>query len=119
MPTHARLALELAPQALGVGGCQGAEFVVAVQEVQDGAFGEDDPAAGKFVVDFGDAAVLDVPQATDQGEHVQAELVVGQREVRLGLGVIGLAVAATGPVVAAADADSKTGDAVQVGRCGS
>jgi threonine dehydrogenase-like Zn-dependent dehydrogenase len=62
--------LQQAPQALGVGRRQGAEFVVAVQEMEGGALGEDHPAAGKFLVDRGDAAVLGMTQASDQSADV-------------------------------------------------
>src|SRR3954464_10485349 len=52
-------------EPLGVGGGQGAEFVIAVQQVGDGADGDDDAAAGQRAVDLGDAAVLGVAEAAD------------------------------------------------------
>ena len=64
-------------------------------------------------MDLGDAAVLGVAEAADEGDAIQAEFMMREGEVRFGLGVIGPAVAATSPVVAAADVDGKAGDAIQ------
>jgi hypothetical protein len=44
-------------------------------------------------VDFGNAAMLGVPEAADEGEDVEAELVVGQSEKGLGFRVTGVVVA--------------------------
>jgi hypothetical protein len=55
-------------------------------EVGDGAFGQDNVSPGEFLVDFGDAAVVDMAQGAHQGEDVQAELVARQREPTFGLG---------------------------------
>ena len=107
--------MQQTPQPLGIGRRQRAQFVVAVQEVEDGTLGDGHAASGEFLVDLRDAAVFGVAQPSDQGEDVQAELVVRQREVRLRLGAIGPAVAAAGRVVAAADLDRQAGDGVQGG----
>jgi hypothetical protein len=40
-------------------------------------------------VDLGDGAVLRVAEAADEGEDVEAELVVGQGDVGLSLGAAG------------------------------
>jgi hypothetical protein len=80
-------------EALGVGGAEGLELVVAVEQVGDGAWGNGEPAAGQLVVDLGDAAVFGVSESADEGEDVKAELVVGQGEVGLGLRTVGPAVA--------------------------
>ena len=85
----AALLAQQRPQPLGVGGGQGPEFVVAVQEVGDRALGDDQAAAGQLAVDLGDAAVLGMAEPTDQGHDVEAELVIGQGEVGLGLGPVG------------------------------
>ena len=66
-------------------------------------------------MDLGDAAVFGVAEAADQGEDVEAELVVGQGEVGLGLGAVGPVEAATGRVGAAADVQGQAGDGVQGG----
>ena len=52
-------------QPLGIGRGQGPQFIVAVQEVGDGARGDDDPAAGQLAVDLGDAAVLGMAESAD------------------------------------------------------
>ena len=75
----------------------------------------DDAAAGQFLVDLGDAAVLGVAEAADQGQDVEAELVVGQGEVGLGLGAVGPVVAGAVGVGAAADAQGEADDAVEGG----
>ena len=61
------------------------------------------PRRVSSLVDLGDAAVLGVAEASDQGDDVEAELVVGQGEAALGLGAVGAAVAGAVGVVAAAD----------------
>ena len=40
-------------------------------------------------MDLGDGAVFGMAEAADQGQDIEAELVVGQGEVGLGLGAIG------------------------------
>jgi hypothetical protein len=67
---------------------QGAQLVVAVQQVGDAARGEDDAASGQFAVDLGDAAVLGRAEPADGRHDVEAELVVGQGEAGFGLGAI-------------------------------
>ncbi len=54
------LLLQQPLQPLRISGRQGRQFVVALQEIEDGALGEDDAAASEFVVDLGDAAVFAV-----------------------------------------------------------
>lgn len=80
-----------------------AQLVVAVQEVADGPLGHRDTTAGQFAVDLGDGAVFGMTQASDQGENIQAELVVGQSKVGLGFGTKGPEKAWTVGVGAAAD----------------
>ena len=109
----ALLAAQQPAQALRVGRGEGAEFVIAVEQVADGALGEDDAAAGELLMDLGDAAVLGVAEAADQGDDVEAELVVGQGEVGFGLGAVGAVVARAGGVGAAADAQRQAGDGVE------
>ena len=102
-------------QPLGIGRGQGPQLVVAVQEVGDGALGEDDPAAGQFVVDLGDAAVLGIAEPADQGHDVEAELVIGQGEVGLGLGAVGPEEAGAIGIGAASDGQGQPEDAVEGG----
>ena len=109
------LPLQEPVQALRVGRGQGAEFVVAVEQVADGALGEGHAAAGEFLVDLGDAAVLGVAEAADQGHDVEAELVVGQGEVGFGFRAVRAVVARAGGVGTAADAQRQAGDGVEGG----
>ena len=113
--TDAALLAQEGVQPLAVGRGQGAQFVVAVQEVGDGAQGDGDAAAGQLLVDLGDAAVLGVAEASDQGDDVEAELVVGQGEVGLGLGAVGAVVAGAVGVGTAADAQGEARDGVEGG----
>ena len=94
---------EQAAESAVVGQRDGEQFVVAVQEVGDGAFGDVQAAAAQGLVDLGDAAVFGVAEAADEGDDVEAELVLGQGVEALGFGAVGLAVAAAVGVVAAAD----------------
>ena len=84
----AALRAEQRLQPPGIGRGQGPQLIVAVQEVGDGALGEDDPPAGEFAVDLGDTAVLGIAEPADQGHDVESELVIGQGEVELGLGAV-------------------------------
>src|SRR5262245_59159545 len=90
-------------QPVAVGGGQGAEFVVAVEEVADRAQGDDDAAARQLVVDLGDAAMLGVAEAADQGQDIEAELGVRQGQEGLGFRSISVAVARAVGVGAAAN----------------
>ena len=55
---------------------QGQQLVVAVQQVGDAADADRHAAADQLGVDLGDAAVLGVAEAADQGDDVEAELVL-------------------------------------------
>ena len=103
------------PQPLGVGGGQGPELVVAVQEVGDRALSDDQAAAGQLAVDLGDAAVLGMAEPTDQGHDVEAELVIGQGEVGLGLGPVGAEEAGAIGIGTASDGQGQAEDAVEGG----
>src|SRR5205085_459340 len=94
---------------------QGAEFIVAVEQVGDGTLGDGNPAAGECAMDLGDAAMLGVAQATDQGDDVEAELVMRQGEVGFRLGAKRLVVARAAGLGTAADLESQAGDGVDGG----
>src|SRR5436190_7514315 len=102
-------------QTLAVGGGQGAEFVVAVQEVADRAQGDDNAAAGQLLVDLRDAAMLGVAEASDQGQHIQAKLVAGKGQEGFGFRAERAVVAGAVGVGTAADAQGQTLDAVEGG----
>jgi hypothetical protein len=74
------------PQPSAVRGGQGQQFVVAVQEVADAARADGHAASGQLGMDLREAAMLGVTQATDRGDDVEAELVLGQGEAALLLG---------------------------------
>src|SRR5262249_43829016 len=98
-----------------VGDGQSAEFVVAVQQVADGALGKNDAAGTQGLVDLGDASVLGVAQGAREGDDVESELVVWQREAALGLGAQGAEEQSTGGAVATSYLQAEAGDALQSG----
>jgi hypothetical protein len=109
----ATLRAQQGTEPLGVSGGQCPEFVVAVQEVGDRALSDDQAAAGQVVVDLGDAAVLDMSEPTDQGHDIEAELVIRQGEVGLGLGPVGLTKTGAIGIGAASDGQCEPEDAVE------
>src|SRR5262249_15047578 len=102
-------------QATAVGQGDGQQFIVAVQQVGDGAFRDGQAAGHEVLVDFGDGAVLGIAEGADVGQDVQAELVLRQRVAALGLGTIGLQIARALPLVAAADVQDEAGQAPERG----
>ena len=90
-------------ESLGIGRGQGPQLVVAVQQVGDGAFGQDEPAVSELAVDLGDAAVLGMAEPAHRGHDVEAELVIGQGEVGLSLRAVGSQEAGAGGIGAASD----------------
>src|SRR4051812_6806337 len=102
-------------QPLAVDGGEGAQFVVAVQEVADRAQGDGDATARQLLVDLRDAAMLGVTEAPDQGEHVEAELVMGQGDEGLRFRAAGTVVARAVGVGAAANAQGEARDSVEGG----
>jgi hypothetical protein len=91
----------------------GEEFVVPVEEVGDGPLGHPHPAADEVGADLRDGPVLGVPEAADQGDDVQPELVPGQRDGPLGLRPVRPLVGRTGGGVAPADGQVQPGHAGQ------
>ncbi len=100
-------------ESLGIGRGQGPQLVVAVQQVGDGAFGQDEPAVRELAVDLGDAAVLGIAEPADQRHDVESELMIRQGEVGLGLGPIGAEEAGAGGIGAASDGQGQSEDAVE------
>jgi hypothetical protein len=103
----------LEPAVVGQG--DGEELVVPVEEVGDGPLGDGHPAADEVGADLGHRPVLGVPEAADEGDDVQPELVVRQREAALGLGPVRLLVGGAPGVEVAADQEAETGQPVQGG----
>ena len=103
------------PQPLGVRAGQGQQLVVAVQQVADAARADRHAAADQLGVDLRDAAVLGVAEAADQGDDVEAELVLRQGEAALLLGPEADPVARAVGVAAAADLEPQPDEAVQGG----
>jgi len=56
-----------------------------------------------------------MPKPTDCGHDIEPEFVIGQGEVGLGFGPVGLEVAGTIGIVAASDGQSQAEDAVEGG----
>jgi hypothetical protein len=70
---------------------------------------------GQLVMDLGDAAVLGMTQPADHRHDIEAELVIGQGEVGLGLGAVGLTEPGAIGIVAASDGQCQPEDAVEGG----
>ena len=66
-------------------------------------------------MDLGDAAVLGMAEPADQGHDIEAELVIGQGEVGLGLGPVGSEEAGAVGIGAASDRQGQPEDAVEGG----
>ena len=109
----AALRAEQRLEPLGIGRGQGPQLIVAVQQVGDGALGDDDPAAGQLAMDLGYAAVLGIAEPADQRHDVEPELVIGQGEVGLGLGPVGSEEAGARGIGAASDGQGQPEDAVE------
>ena len=72
-------------------------------------------AAGQLGVDLGDAAVLGMPQGADQGDDVEAELVLGQGVAALLLGSERDVMAGAAGIATAADLEAEPDGAVEGG----
>jgi hypothetical protein len=112
---HAALMSQQRSQPLGVGGGQRPQLIVAIQQVGDRAWCDDQATASQLVVDLRDAAVLGVTEATDQGHDIEPELVIRQGEVGLGLGPVGLPEPGAIGIGAASDGQRQVEDAVEGG----
>ena len=94
---------------------QGQQLVVAVQQVADAARADRHAAADQLGVDLRDAAVLGVAEPADQGDDVEAELVLRQGEAPLLLGPEAGPMAGAVGVAAAADLEPQPDEAVEGG----
>ena len=102
-------------QPLAVSRGQSAQLIVAVQEIADGAQSDGNAAARQLLVDLGDTAMLGVAEASDQGQDIEAELVVRQGQEGFRFRPTGAVVAQAVRVGAAANAQSESGDGVECG----
>jgi hypothetical protein len=59
---------------------QAHQFVVPLQQIGNGAGGNNDPAVSQVLVNFGDAAVLRIAQRPDPGEDIKSKFVFGEGE---------------------------------------
>ena len=112
---HPLLLAQEGMQSLAISRGQSPQFVVAIQEVANGAEGNGDAAAREFLVDLGNAAMLGMTEASDQGEQVEPKLVVGQSEERLRFGAMWAMEACAVGVGAASDMQSEACDGVEGG----
>jgi hypothetical protein len=100
-------------QPLGVGTGQCPELVVAVQEVSDCAWSDDQAAADQFLVDLGDAAVLGMARPADQVHDIEAEFMIRRGEVGLGLGSERQTEPGAVGIAAASDRQSQVENAIE------
>ena len=97
----------------GVRARQGRQFVVAIQGVADVPLADCDAAADQLGVDLRDAAVLGVAGSADQGDDVEAALVLRQDIPPLRLGSEANAMARALRVAAAADLEPEPDQALE------
>ncbi len=98
-----------------VGEAQRHQLLVARHEMGDGAFGNCHLPIAQRLMDLRDTAMLGETQGADEGNHVEAELVMGQRPGAFFLGTVGSVVARTLRIVAA---DHGQREAADVGEGG-
>jgi hypothetical protein len=89
----------------------GDQFIVALE--QDATLADRHAAPAQFLMDLQDAAVLAVAQGADQCDHVQAELVLRQRQGGFPLRPPCLMIAHTAPILAAPDLQAHPNQAPQ------
>jgi hypothetical protein len=85
----------------------GDQLVVALEQVGHAALADRHAAPVERAMDFRHAAVFAVAQGADQSDHVQAELMLRQRQGALGLRPPCLMVAPAGPVLAVPDLEAQ------------
>jgi site-specific DNA recombinase len=91
------------PEPRGVREREGQQLVVAVQQIADAARADRHAAADQLGVDLRDTAMLGVAEPTNQGDDVEAELVLRQGETPLRLGTEADLVASAVGVATTAD----------------
>ena len=89
------------PAAVGQRGRQ--QLVVTVEQVGDAALSDRHAPRAQSLVDLGDAAVVAMAQHPDQRDHVQAELVLRQRNEGFRLRPVGPVMVRAIGMLAAAD----------------
>ena len=100
-------------QAVGVGEVERDQFLVALEQMRHGALSNHDPALVQGGMNLRDALVAAVAAQPDEGDHVQAELALGQGEAAFGLGSVRPAEARASRRAAAADLEGEPDDAVE------
>ena len=91
----------------------GDQFIVALEQVGHATLADRHAAPAQLLVDFRNAAVLTVAQGADQRDHVQAELVLRQRQGGFPLRPPCLMIAHTVPILAAPDLQAHPNQAPQ------
>jgi hypothetical protein len=110
---HPTLGAEQRPEPPRIGRGEGPQLIVTVQEVGDRALRHHDPPTGELAVDLGDAAVLGMAESAHQRHDAEAELVIGQGEMGLGLGPIGPEEAGASGIGTASDRQREPDDAIE------
>jgi hypothetical protein len=100
-----------------IGKAQGEQFLVAFQEMSDGARSDGNVLVLQCLVDLRDRAVLAVAQGADEGNDIQTELAMRQCPSTLFLGTVGMMVARTGRVGAVQDSQGQAADILNRGDC--
>jgi hypothetical protein len=77
---HSTLLPQLLLQASAIREAQAHQFFVTLQQVGHRPLADGDAAPRKLVVDLGDAAMVNVAQGANQGDHIEPELALRQRK---------------------------------------
>ncbi len=104
---------EQGAQPLLIGQAECDQFLIALDEVGDGALGQGDATGEQVLVDFQHAAMLRITQATDQCDDIEAEFPMWERPAAFFLRAIGLMKARAGGGDAAADVEGQAVDPAQ------
>jgi hypothetical protein len=81
-----------------VGECEGAQCVIAFEQIGDCTEGDGPPPVGPVLMDGRQTAVLRVTQGADAGDNIQAALVFGEGEQVFGFGTVVATELGTGAV---------------------
>ena len=96
---------------------RGQQLIIAVEQISDAALGNGDTPSGERRMNLRHAAMLAIPQSTDQRDDVEAELMLGQRQCALCLGSVGFMKTGTIERLTAADLETQPDGASEGHKC--
>src|ERR671926_1383456 len=110
---HPALASQNGPQPLIVAQRHGQQLLVALQQVGDAALADHHAPLAQGAVDLRHAAVLAMAKRAYERDHVQAELMLGERNGAFLLGPMGAVAIRAGGALATADLEAQPHRPVQ------